>query len=307
MDGKMADFIGPIPDDHGLGAKMRFHQGWWRAFVLCEDPGPHPKVQEQVVCNTIKDGETSNLNFISDSVADAVNQTLDERKKREDGGRGAINEDRLFNNLLSSQPLCFNFFGEFKSDRDFAVSVLRAFFPSISKVEWTQFEYGPEQNFTADNSAFDVAFEVEAGNKKGFIGLECKFTDDFSTKEYNKTKYQEIYTESERFASDYEDFIVSRYNQLFRNQLMAEALVINGVYDFVYTGLFCHPDDEKAIKIANEFRSMLNEGEEYFNIITYQDFLDAAQRLELSRDKREMLLMLWARYCGIGLSERAPR
>ncbi|MEA1977746.1 MAG: hypothetical protein U9N80_07575 [Chloroflexota bacterium] len=144
-----------------------------------------------------------------------------------------------------------------------------------------------------------------AGNKKGFIGLECKFTDDFSTKEYHKPKYQEIYNKSERFASAYEDFIVSRYNQLFRNQLMAEALVINGVYDFVHTGLFCHPDDEKALKIANEFRSMLSEGEEHFHIITYQDFLDAAQRLELSRDKREMLWMLWARYCGTALSERA--
>jgi hypothetical protein len=123
----------------------------------------------------------SRKNFLSPNIINAVTQTIQERKI---ASAGILEEDRLFNNLLSSQPLCFNFFGELKIDRDFALQVLKQFWPEIVEVNQVIFEFSPIENYTNDHSAFDVAFEVVTDHQNGLIGLECKFTDSFSQKEH---------------------------------------------------------------------------------------------------------------------------
>ncbi len=42
---------------------------------------------------------------------------------------------------------------------------------------------------------------------------------------------------------------------------------------------------------------------ETFSTITYKDFLENVQRLDLDWEKREWTMLLWARYCGTILSE----
>ena len=81
----------------------------------------------------------------------------------------------------------------------------------------------PAENFIRDNSAYDVAFIVRSSNDMGLIGLECKFTDTFSPEKYSKESYKQIYSNSKIFKKPYEGYIVSRYNQLFRNELIAES------------------------------------------------------------------------------------
>ena len=302
MKPKLEELVGPLVSEDRFTARMRFHQGWWRAFVLCEEPGPHPKAKGKRICSAIYSGEKNHLNFVSDATIGAVTTTLEERSQR---SGGIIDEDRLFNNLLSSQPLCFNFFGELKSDTRFALDALRPFFPQLTRVNWTRFEFRPEPNHTADNSAFDVAFEVEAGEKTGIIGLECKFTDSFSAEEFDKPEYQDIWERTGAFSASYDSLKAARFNQLFRNQLMAEAAVLNGDYDFTHTGLFCHPEDDGALAVGEEFRTMLNDGISKFRVITYGDFIETIQRTELSWQRREMIMMLWARYLGARLSQNA--
>jgi hypothetical protein len=168
---------------------------------------------------------------------------------------GKIDEDRLFNNLLSSQPLCFNFFGELKIDTDFALRVLQQFWPEFTEVKRVIFEFAPAEKYTNDNSAFDVAFEVMIDRHAGLVGLECKYTDAFSQEPYDKAEYQHIFNKSNVFAVGYEEFKAAKFNQLFRNLLIAEGLVQNGHYNFVFTGLFCHQGKERAAgyKTANRW------------------------------------------------------
>ena len=149
---------------------MRFHQGWWRAFVLNEDEGNNPVRAGEKVCNTILNGidDASRKNFLSEQILKSVLLTIEERKK---AGSGIIEENRLYNNLLSSQPLCFNFFGELKTDNDLALKVLQQFWPELTEVRTVMFEYAPEENYTNDNSAFDVAFDVMIGSQNGLVGL----------------------------------------------------------------------------------------------------------------------------------------
>lgn len=292
--------FGSIPNESGQKKRVRIHQGWWRMNILNEKAGQHPKNRNDNVCNTILNGKKSKNNFLSENAYKAVIQTLDER---EEDGTGIMEEDRLFNNLLSSQPLCFNFFGELMADTKFGLEVLQCWWPSLTKLKRVIFEYAPKERFTNDNSAFDIAFEVAIGDKIGLIGLECKYTDTFSFTEYDKLAYKELHQKSTSFSVDYDTLKSRKYNQLFRNQLISEGLTQNGKYDFVKTGLFCYEQDNSAIETGQELKEMLTDSDS-FKILTYRNFIENVQRLNLDWTRREWSMLLWARYCASILSEQ---
>jgi hypothetical protein len=300
--------VGEIPENESnFKKKMRIHQGWWRAFVLLEEQGKNPAKENENVCNTFLLNEKNvNNNFLSAKISETVSGELKERKNGKKAG--IINKERLMCNLLSSQPLCFNFFAEFKDEKNKlrAKELLKSFFPKITEFEDVLFEYNPVSIVTQDNSAFDVAFKVRENERKGLIGLECKYTDEFSKTEYGKEdeRYKDLFNESKFFNNKkYEEYVKSEFNQLFRNQIIAEALIKEGKYDFVYTGLFCHYNDKPAIQTGKEFSKKLNNGGEIFKVITYKDFFEKIQKLNLDWEMRELSMMLWARYCGECLSE----
>jgi hypothetical protein len=147
------------------------------------------------------------------------------------------------------------------------------------------FEFAPSENYIEDHTAFDVAVQyLTTDERKGLFGLECKYTDSFSAKEYDTAAYRSVFEERRgSFRRDYLDYIGNRYNQLFRNQLIAESLILHRQYDVVTTGLFCHQDDKSAMGIGGEFR------------------------MDISAERREWTALLWARYGALALSEAAFR
>jgi hypothetical protein len=294
--------IGSLVDESADRSRQRLHQGWWRAFVLGEPAGAHPVRPADKVCNTMSGGEISLKNFMDEGTARAVRETLDGRTS---GSGGLVDERRLYNNLLSSQPLAFNFFGRLKRDPALASEIVQSLVPDIDGVTDVLFEFSPED--WVDNSAFDVALVVHARGQKGLLGLECKFTEPFSPKPYRNSRYEEIAEASGAFMASYETCTSSRFNQLFRNQLIAEDLVRRGDYDFRMTGLFCHQNDDRAIGTGTAFRDLLRDGDASFHIITFAQFIEAAQRLHLDWEQREWSMQLWARYCGLSLSDAAWR
>ncbi len=56
-----------------------------------------------------------------------------------------IKEPRIWNNLLSSQPLAFNLFGELKLNTKIATSIFQELYPerNLRKVSAIEFEYSP--------------------------------------------------------------------------------------------------------------------------------------------------------------------
>lgn len=296
--------IGSLANESDFKKRMRLHQGWWRAFVLGENEGKHPKKDDENICNTLLNGKQTKNNFLSNLVKNVVSEVLE---KRSDGRAGLVDPKRLYNNLLSSQPLCFNFFAPLYVDKKLALNFLRNYYPEITSVIEVNFEHANNEN-KFDNSAFDVAFSVNDGSKKGIIGFECKYTDSFSPKEYGKEPghiYETIYHKSEIWCKPYSELTISKFNQLFRNQLIGESFKQNkqNKYDFAYLALFCHHQDESAIKIADEYKLMLKEEQTlHFQIITYKDFFENIMKLDLSWQIREYFMLLWARYCGLKLS-----
>jgi len=314
----MKKLIGTIPNETGFKKQFRFHQGWWRAFVLNETEGVYWDTinkKEARVCNRMNDGEKTKKNFLSEEILTAVRDSCEKHKEEKSG---IIEEDRLYNNLLSSQPLAFNFFGFFKANPDIALAFLKTLRPDIITIEDVVFEHAPKS--TQDHSAFDFGFIVRSETGRGFWGFECKYTDTFSFKRHgvkvnygdksdveedrNYSKYYQIYQENyNRFPDEYFSYVRDRnFNQLFRNELL--AILLKTEFDFVLTGLFCHHDDNETVKSGLEFQKKIGNGKDDFIVLTYADYFDCIQRLDLTWKQREFVMLLWARYCGVKLSER---
>ena len=300
---KLKNLLGTVPQSKREIQRIRAHQGWWRAFILGLPEGEYFDNQNQKwknVCNqTFSESTKEDINFLTQNSYQAAKRTVE---ARDESNPGMIEKMRLYYNLFSSQPLCFNFFGELMADRDFGLRVLQTWWPNLTELNEVIFEFAPKERYTEDNSAFDIAFEVKIGKRKGLIGLECKYTDSFSATSYHKQAYKDIYQKSTSFTAGYEQLKAIKYNQLFRNQLIAEALIQNDKYKFVKTGLFCYHEDNSAISTAKGLQKMLKDPKS-FTIITYKDFIENLQRLELDWRQREWTMLLWARYCAMILSD----
>lgn len=292
--------FGPVLAESGFKRRMRIHQGWWRMNVLLEAPGAHLVRKDELVCNTIQGGGALNQNFLTPAAVKAVDQTLIER---EEHSAGLFERTRLYSNLLSSQPLCFNFFGELKMDTAFGLRVLQSIWPELTELVDVFFEFAPKHYAVGDNSALDVAFVVRAGERLGLIGMECKYTDSFSSTIYDKASYRVQYERSSSFLAPYDAFLTKDFNQLFRNFLIVDSALCSGDFDFVKLGLFCHPDDHVAINIGNRFSQMIGSDAASAFVLDYAGFVSTVQRIELSWPQREWTMKLWARYLATSLSQ----
>jgi len=96
-----------------------------------------------------------------------------------------IEEERLWHNLLSSQPLCFNLFGDMKLDLSMATRFWSTLFPDhMAKVEAIYFEHSPgrgDEAFIADHTAFDVLIAgLTRKGQRSFIAIEVKYSESMN-------------------------------------------------------------------------------------------------------------------------------
>lgn len=90
-----------------------------------------------------------------------------------------LSRPRLWVDLLSSQPLCFNAFADMAEDLTLATRVFTWLMPEvISSVTAIRFEYSPgrgDPRYTGSRSAFDVFLEAAGPKGRGFVGVEVKY------------------------------------------------------------------------------------------------------------------------------------
>lgn len=208
-----------------------------------------------------------------------------------------IESDRLFNNLLSSQPMAFNLFCPLRQMREkfpeTATKVIKAALPSYSIHEVTDvdLEFIPEnyKDLTGDKSAMDaiIRFEDEQG-KKGFIAIETKYSENLGTnaaydrdKNGNKTPRKQslkAVQELNCFKSDVESRIINgevRLTQIYRNFLLSEKFGHDeGLNSY---SIILAPRNHPST--VNEFKSLYNELKEEhrtkINRMHLEDFVNA--------------------------------
>ena len=134
-------------------------------------------------------------NYLTDTIKAIVRTEVMTPENRQ--GR-LFGMPRIYNDLLSSQPLCFNLFGELRQDLPLATRVFRALTNDrVGEVIAIDFEHSPgrgDVRYTGDKSAFDVFVEFKTPqNGNGFIGIEVKYHENLKVKADNhRARYDEV-------------------------------------------------------------------------------------------------------------------
>lgn len=171
-------------------------------------------------------------NFLTDGIREVVRHAVIGAGRTQDQ---LIDEDRLFSNLLSSQPLCFNLFGELARDLDLSTRVFHELAPErVERVLSIAFEYSPgrgDLRFTGDRSAFDVFVTYDSpGGKRGFLGIEVKYHEALGDPAAeHRPRYDAVADAMGCFVAERDALKEQPLQQIWRDHLLAGALVAANV------------------------------------------------------------------------------
>lgn len=228
-------------------------------------------------------------------------------------------EKRLLENLLSSQPMAFNIFLPMKwNNFEIGNAVFQELFPFLNIKHLTEikmeFVHGDgvgknDRKITTDNSCFDVYVEYEDSHKQtGGIGIEVKYTEPFSNSDYwGKTGYKKdryvdaIEKYSSQFSMEYvKEYLQSTYNQLFRNQLLAEEIKDKFRMSCIVAVIFSE-EDSKCINTVNNFRKLIKLENSCIPISISQIVQSAIKASEHLPEIKSLYTDIYNRYCNYNL------
>ena len=147
-----------------------------------------------------------------------------------------LNTDRLWADLLSSMPLCFNLFGELFKDDASARRAVEAWWPDTpsGRVE-VRFEHSPgrlDPRFLNNRSAFDVAFEINpaAITGRGIIGVETKYHEhakvEVRPSDKRLPRYLQVAERSDAFAEGWRDQVIgTNLQQIWLDHLLLLSML----------------------------------------------------------------------------------
>lgn len=307
-----ADCRHVAPSDNRFTARMRFHQSWYRRHILGLSPGPGPR-GGTIYGNqlTAEDGNAGR-NFLTEEIWSVVQNRISE-------DRGIVNvgdKDRLLRNLLSSQPMCFNLFAPLKNDLTLATRLMQALpgVPANITVTNVEIEFAPrpKRYYLNDATAFDAFVEYQrAGEIRGFIGIETKLTEPFSQRSYEfKEGYSRWRTPNGWWwrgrARTY--FPDKRYNQLWRNQLLAFAMHRrnDAEYDEALFAVLYHDNDLSCVASLDAYHQRLTQaGKDALLEWTLSEVVNRWEAQASNQAHRKWLAGFRLRYLDIEASQAA--
>ncbi|QYG95222.1 hypothetical protein HC251_24185 [Iamia sp. SCSIO 61187] len=144
-------------------------------------------------------------NFLTPAAHDAVRHRIAHKEPWQ-----TLNTRRLWGDLLSSMPLCFNLFGPAWADLALADDLVHDLWPDTpGRVAEVRFEHSPGRGdpaYLGNRSAFDVAFLLDlGGGRRGIVGVETKY-HEWAKPEVprpdNAERYREVTERSGAFVDD---------------------------------------------------------------------------------------------------------
>ena len=162
-----------VKQDTPWQAELRLRQARWRERLGV----PAGMAGNRPLGSRLPSGDMTS-NFLTPAIASAVAAA-----KEQPGA--LISAPRIYDNMLSSQPLAFNLFAELQGDLTLAGVVGRALWPDIvHTVESLRFEWSPgrgDPRFLGNRSAFDVAWLCrDKAGAPSFVGIEVKYHEDMT-------------------------------------------------------------------------------------------------------------------------------
>ena len=246
-----------------LQGKFREKMGEPMGYVLGTIP---PKKNISMLFH----GEKTGKNFVNKFAFDYAKRRVEHLQPHE-----TINEYRLFNNMLSSQPMAFNLFCPFikmlqEGKVEAVTRIFKAIFPDkfIGKVTEVGLEYlhTDIKNYLNDCTAMDAIVRYkDAWGKPAFIAIETKYTDvlgdNTSSKDRAQDKYREWIKRIGMFKPETEAKLLSgkkMVTQIYRNFLLTECYGIVEKANRCYSVVLApaqHPTTEKEVtSLKNELK-----------------------------------------------------
>lgn len=200
------------------------------------------------------------------------------------GSGQKIDEDRLWANLLSSQPLALNLFADLGVDLDLATRVLRRLWPDrVAAVTKLGFEYSPgrsSEKYTADKTAFDVYVEhTTPRGGLGFIGIEVKYHEALTdAPAEHRPRYDVVTRAMGCFKPDLIAGLRRKpIEQIWRDHMLAGSMLLasSGWETGLY--VFLHPEDNEPCRAAAQlYRDYLSDGRT-FDSVTVERVTEAIE------------------------------
>ena len=191
---------------------------------------------------------------------------------------------RIFDDLLSSQPLCFNLFGELATDLNLASRTFALLTDGrIARVTSLGFEHSPGRGdacYTGDRSAFDVFVEYRAQQEKsGFVGVEVKYHEDLGDPAArHRERYDELALQCGWWREESGALLRAKpLQQMWRDHLLAAALL--GAHADRYDEgffAFCSPRENVACARAVEAYRACVASDDCLAAWTLEDVVAAA-------------------------------
>lgn len=226
--------IGPQYDgDAPFLRQCRLQQSNYRATVLQQPCGVGPARNSNArYGNMLVGGDITGSNFVSDAAFRYAQQRARDKVICKDL---TLDEFRLFNNMLSSMPLCFNMFSDLRAllltDESACTQVIKALFCELDWIDsvlyiGVEFIPVPIEKYIDDKTAFDALIIVaDSRGQRGVISVETKYTDLLgkNTSRENEKK-NELVRDAKLFHPARADQLAkSGYTQLYRNFLLTYA------------------------------------------------------------------------------------
>lgn len=213
--------------------------------------------------------------FLTENIRSVVrNEVLNKHR-----AKGKLyGKPRIFNDLLSSQPLCFNLFGELTRDTSVLTTVVNTLTDSrFSEVEDVWFEHSPgrsDESYLGDRSAFDVYLPCRQRNGRcGFIGIEVKYHENLrGAAGKHKSRYDEVADQMGCFPTDRSRLKQAPLQQIWRDHLLAGSIKN---HDSLDDALFVilYPKDNPDVSCAmSRYRDELTDLSS-FAAWTLEDFV----------------------------------
>lgn len=253
-----------VPSDSVRVRRYRSHQSWFRETVLGVPPGLRHGSGDQMVGSMLRVEDVQadrGLNFVNDSALRAADRRAEEVQRE----GGTLEAHRLFHNMLSSMPMCFNIFGALEGAVS-APSLMRELFdPDLAAIDDMVCETNPPVTEPlGDRTAFDAMLRYTTPIGPRFVGIETKYTEPLSPKSYDNDRYREVTAASSWFRPGAADALVgSSTNQLWRGLMLASLVEDEsgaaGRYAVVSTA-----DDRAAVDAVDKVKQWMNDPDRLF-------------------------------------------
>lgn len=241
--------------------------------------------------NLAKDGEQTGCNFLHREIFEYAKSRVVNKKSYE-----TIEEGRLYNNFLSSQPMAFNLFfplikiveceqGQIKL-AEVVTKLLNVNKElHIERITEVGLEFIPEyyKDCLNDKTAMDAYMRYSTKDGKiGIIAIETKYTDILGKNQASNPSLA-INTATERpgisslFTSEAKDQINDgdiELSQVYRNFLLTETVRLHEDLDDSISIVLAPMDNDNNKEDENQLIKALNADYTYkFQVISLEDFV----------------------------------